>query len=164
MNGLFVRALLAFLALPGVVAFAVPVLAFGPSESLPATWRVGGICLLTLGMVVLLACVVEFYRSGKGTLAPWSPPTSLVVTGLYHSSRNPMYVGVLTIVLGWAFTLRSVPLLWYAAALAVTFHLRVVLGEEPWLARAHGEAWTRYSRTVPRWIGPRRASPPDRGD
>ena len=33
------------------------------------------------------------------------------------------------------------------------FHLRVVYGEEPWLARTHGAEWLNYTRDVSRWIG-----------
>lgn len=44
----------------------------------------------------------------------------------------------------------------YAVALAVAFHLRVLFGEEPWLARTQGVAWVRYYERVPRWLLPRR--------
>jgi protein-S-isoprenylcysteine O-methyltransferase Ste14 len=75
-----------------------------------------------------------------------------VVVGLYRLSRNPMYVAVLVILAGWAIGFRS-PLLWvYALVMLVVFHLRVVFGEEPWLARTHGEQWTQYRARVPRWL------------
>jgi len=54
------------------------------------------------GLVVLLWCVRDFYVSGRGTLAPWNPPKRLVVVGLYRFTRNPMYIGVLMVVGGWA--------------------------------------------------------------
>jgi protein-S-isoprenylcysteine O-methyltransferase Ste14 len=45
----------------------------------------------------------------------------------------------------------------------LAFHVRVVFGEEPWLAKTHGEAWTRYVSEVPRWLGvPHRAPSRDR--
>jgi protein-S-isoprenylcysteine O-methyltransferase Ste14 len=34
----------------------------------------------------------------------------------------------------------------------VAFHLRVLFGEEPWLARTHGEAWDKYKAGAPRWL------------
>jgi protein-S-isoprenylcysteine O-methyltransferase Ste14 len=101
---------------------------------------------------LLLATVREFYVAGRGTLAPWSPPRELVTTGLYRVSRNPMYVAVVLVLLGWAALFRSLPLLVYALAIAVGFHLRVVFGEEPWLAQTHGESWSRYRAQVPRWF------------
>lgn len=78
------------------------------------------------------------------------------MVGLYRYSRNPMYVAVVLILVGWSVTFHSVALAVYALAIAIAFHLRVVFGEEPWLARTHGEKWIRYRRHVPRWLGARR--------
>ena len=147
---LFVRALLSFIALPGLVAFAVPVwLAWPLIERTP---HLVGVPPFVAGVALLLWCVGEFYAAGKGTLAPWDPPRHLVVSGPYRVSRNPMYIGVVLILLGWAaaFGLRS--LWYYAVGVTVMFHLRVVLGEEPWQARTFGDEWERYKARVPRWI------------
>ena len=152
MNSLFLQALLAFLALPGMVAFAVPwLIARGGAR---ASYDAAGIVLLAAGTLLLLWCVREFYVAGKGTLAPWTPPRHLVVSGLYRYSRNPMYVAVALVLAGWALTFHSRALAIYATAVVTAFHLRIVLGEEPWLARTHGAAWTNYKSRVPRWIGP----------
>jgi protein-S-isoprenylcysteine O-methyltransferase Ste14 len=106
----------------------------------------------------LLWCVGAFYFDGRGTLAPWDPPRSLVVTGVYRLSRNPMYVAVVLVLWGWALGFRSPSLAIYALVVMVAFHLRVVLGEEPWLARKHGARWVQYKAHVPRWFGiPRKA-------
>ncbi len=147
---MFARALVAFLVLPGVVAFAVPLI-WLRAEHAQLAHPVGAV-LLAIGVVGLLWCVRDFYVRGKGTLAPWAPPQHLVVVGLYRWSRNPMYVSVALILLGWAVTFASTGLLLYAVAVVVAFHLRVVLGEEPWLARTHGSRWQDYARDVPRWL------------
>lgn len=148
---LFARALFAFLALPGMVAFVVPVLLAQPRQ-----WNPIGLVPLAIGVAGLLWCVRSFYVEGKGTLAPWSPPRHLVRGGLYRYSRNPMYVSVVVILWGWAVAFESRTLAVYALAVMVAFHLRVVFGEEPWLARTHGDTWARYRAEVPRWIGKRR--------
>jgi protein-S-isoprenylcysteine O-methyltransferase Ste14 len=147
----FARALLAFLALPGVVAFAVPVVWLFASAHTSLVQPLG-LVPLAAGAVALLWCVRDFYVSGSGTLAPWAPPVHLVVVGLYRYTRNPMYVAVTLILVGWAVSF-GVPGLWaYTIIVAVAFHLRVVLGEEPWLARTHGAEWQEYARRVPRWF------------
>jgi len=64
-----------------------------------------------------------------------------------------MYVAVVLVLLGWAALFHSVALLIYAVAIAPAFHLRVVLGEEPWLAQTHRGSWLRYRAQVPRWFG-----------
>ena len=151
MNRLFWQAVLAFLALPGVVAFLIPLVVFVPDWlELALNWV--GFVPLSVGIVLLLWTVIEFYVAGRGTLAPWTPPRELVVTGLYRYSRNPMYVAVVLILAGWAVLFRSWPLAVYAAAVALAFHFRVIYGEEPWLARSFGERWVSYKADVPRWF------------
>lgn len=145
------EALLAFLALPGVVAFAIPVSWLLTADQSGIVQPLGLVPLVA-GCVALLWCVRDFYVRGKGTLAPWSPPAQLVVVGLYRYTRNPMYVAVTLILLGWAISFGVLGLYVYASVVAVAFHLRVVLGEEPWLARRHGAQWDEYARRVPRWF------------
>ena len=149
---MFARALFAVLALPGMVAFVVP-LAWAASSGRARFAQPFGLVPLVLGIVGLLWCVRDFYVAGKGTLAPWSPPQALVEVGLYRYSRNPMYVSVCLILLGWAIGLQMRGLLIYALVVAIAFHVRVVMGEEPWLARTHGAQWDAYKARVPRWFG-----------
>ena len=107
---------------------------------------------MAAGTLLLLWCVRDFYVSGKGTIAPWDPPRRLVVVGLYRFVRNPMYVAVLVLVAGWDLAFGSLALGIYLVVLAVGFHLRVVLGEEPRLRMRFGAEWDVYSGRVPRWV------------
>lgn len=150
-TSLLVRAIIAFVALPGIVAFGLPLVFVRFTAHSPGFAR-AGLLELVLGVAILFSCVRAFAVSGRGTLAPWSPPVALVRDGLYKWSRNPMYIGVLLIVAGWALGFRSQVLWIYVAALAVAVHLRVVLGEEPYLARTYGDAWIEYRKRVPRWV------------
>lgn len=133
-----------------MVAFIVPMI-WAWAASFALRWP-PGLALVAIGSTGLLWCVRDFYVSGKGTLAPWAPPSQLVVVGLYRYSRNPMYVAVSLILLGWAAAFQSSALLIYALAVMLAFQLRVVLGEEPWLAQRHGEAWQQYTTHVRRWL------------
>lgn len=149
------RALLAFLALPGLVAFVAPlVLAWSAVRSGSFRWI--ALVLLIPGITLLIWCVRDFLVTGKGTLAPWDPPRNLVSSGPYRVSRNPMYVAVSFVLIGWSLAFRSGALLLYALIVMIAFHLRVVFGEEPWLARTHGNAWKQYVTRVPRWFFPSR--------
>jgi protein-S-isoprenylcysteine O-methyltransferase Ste14 len=145
------RALLAFLALPGLIAFIVP-LWIARSTIRAGTFHWPGLLLLVPGVALLAWCVRAFLVRGKGTLAPWDPPRYLVAHGAYRVSRNPMYLAVVTILAGWAALFASVPLLLYALAIFIAFHLRVVLGEERALARAFGAEWKQYASRAPRWL------------
>jgi protein-S-isoprenylcysteine O-methyltransferase Ste14 len=145
------RALFAFLVLPGIVAFAVPLALV--AEHLGAfSPRPLGLLSFLAGVIVLVWCTVEFYVSGRGTLAPWSPPQRLVAVGPYRFSRNPMYVGVTLILIGWAVLFWSLTLMVYAALVLLAFHIRVIAGEEPWLKRTYGADWESYRARVPRWL------------
>jgi protein-S-isoprenylcysteine O-methyltransferase Ste14 len=114
--------------------------------------HVVGLAVVTLGASLLIACIVEFARRGRGTLSPVDPPKELVVQGLYRYVRNPMYLSVSTIVLGEVMLTKSMALfiywvIWFACA-----NLFVMGYEEPYLRREFGESYATYTREVGRWI------------
>lgn len=147
---MLVRAIISFLILPGVIGFLIPVsfVCFTGIDDLQ--WA--GVPVVLLGVVLLLWCVRDFYVSGKGTLAPWDPPRKMVMVGLYRYIRNPMYASVLILVLGWGILFQSVVLWVYTGILFLSFHIRILIYEEPWLHETFGEEWQSYRRRVPRWI------------
>lgn len=148
---MFARALVAFLVLPGVFAGVVPYLIASADPRRGTGWTIGAF-VMGCGALVLLWCVRDFYVAGKGTLAPWQPPKRLVVVGLYRYSRNPMYLGVLTFVIGWAIFMGSPLLCGYVLVLFSSFHTSVVVYEEPWLSKQFTSQWQTYAAAVPRWV------------
>jgi len=146
---MMVRAAIAFLALPGTVGYLVPIL-IGPGRTQGRAWALVGALAIMIGSVLLLWCIRDFYVTGKGTLAPWAPPRHLVTSGPYGFTRNPMYVAVLTVLCGWSLWYGSRAVVFYTVAVAVAFHLRVVLYEEPRLDDAFGQLWQDYRVQVPR--------------
>jgi protein-S-isoprenylcysteine O-methyltransferase Ste14 len=149
---LWLRSLLAFLALPGMIAFALPIWIGLEDGGDPGALRWPGLLLQLAGSAVLLWCVRDFAVRGRGTLAPVDPPTELVAAGLYRWVRNPMYVGVVTTLLGHALWFGSGWLLFYAACVFSGFHLFVTRFEEPGLSQRFGDSYRRYLTAVPRWI------------
>jgi len=117
--------------------------------------RVVGWILLVVGVSVLVSAFVRFVTEGVGTPAPVAPPRQLVVGGLYRYVRNPMYLAVLTTIIGQSLVLGRLILLAYAAAVAVGFVAMVRWHEEPSLHRKFGERFEIYQRAVPGWL-PRR--------
>ncbi len=148
---MLVRAVVAFLVLPGMGAGLVPALIFAFDP-----WRTNGFPIgylaIGIGIIFLLWCVRDFYISGKGTLAPWSPPQRLVIVGLYRLVRNPMYVSCLAILVGWCLISGSIVLFIYTVLFAMLFHWRVTRREEPLLAKEFGSDWVAYSQAVGRWL------------
>ena len=113
--------------------------------------RAAGVILLVCGVAVLLDSFLRFALEGRGTPAPVLPPDQLVVTGLYRYVRNPMYVALLSMVIGQALLLGSATLLWYAAILWLMFHVFVLMYEEPTLRRKFGRSYETYCANVRRW-------------
>ncbi len=116
------RALFAFLVLPGIVAFALPFALVAERLGTFEPRPLGGLAFIA-GVILLVWCSVQFYVSGRGTLAPWSPPQRLVAVGPYRFSRNPMYVGVTLILSGWAVLFWSLTLTVYCALVLLAFHI-----------------------------------------
>jgi protein-S-isoprenylcysteine O-methyltransferase Ste14 len=80
------------------------------------------------------------------------PTKHLVVSGLYRNVRNPMYVGVVGVILGQGLLLGDVRVLGYGALVWVIFHLFVIGYEEPTLRKRFASEYDAYRASVPRWI------------
>ena len=142
-------------ALPGVVAGYVPWRAFGVGSARVDLHRfehVLGLACIASGAALLAACIVEFARSGRGTLSPVDPPRRLVVRGLYRYVRNPMYLSVTMIVLGEALVTGSRALPVYLGAWFVVVNVFVIAYEEPSLRARFGREYDDYTRRVGRWV------------
>lgn len=150
---MLVRAITAFLMIPGVVAFAIPI-ATGVATRRPPQHEALALALILLGTSILVWCVREFYVAGRGTLAPWARPQHLVTTGPYRFSRNPMYVCTLTILLGWCVLWDSPGLQIYSVVTLCVLIVRVCFLEEVWVQRHFGPEWQRYRARTPRWLIP----------
>ncbi len=111
-----------------------------------------GVIPLVLGFVLFVWTVLNFAKSGKGTPAPYDPPKSLVIEGPYRWVRNPMYVGVVGVLIGEAMLVDSTVLTIHTGATALSCAIFVLLYEEPKLSRLFGEQYAEYRRTVPRWL------------
>jgi protein-S-isoprenylcysteine O-methyltransferase Ste14 len=117
-------------------------------------WRVFiGCALAATGLAVTLAGVLAFRRA-QTTINPLHPETAarLVASGIYRRTRNPMYVGLLLALMGWAWYLAH-PL---AAVLPFVFAAYLtrfqIEPEERALAARFGEEFSAYRATTRRWL------------
>jgi len=111
-----------------------------------------GLILIIAGLMIMGLTISSFIRIGKGTLAPWSPTKKLVVVGLYRYVRNPMILGVFTVLLGETTCIWSIALLQWSAAFFVINTIYFILYEEPGLEKRFGEDYLNYKKHVPRWV------------
>jgi protein-S-isoprenylcysteine O-methyltransferase Ste14 len=115
-------------------------------------FRLAGIVVFTIGAVGLLDSFVRFAVQGIGTPAPVFPTRHLVVSGLYRHVRNPMYVAVVSTIVGQALIFGDVRLLAYGGLVWLLCHLFVLLYEEPTLLATFGSDYRRFCAEVPRWV------------
>jgi len=142
-------------AAPGVVAGLAPFLLTDhyrlPLSMVPGFVPVGWV-LVAGAAVVLLHAFARFALEGFGTPAPVAPTERLVIGGIYRHVRNPMYVAVLSIILGQALLFSSWVVIAYGAIVGAAMVSFVRLYEEPTLARRYGAEYEAYRRAVPGWL------------
>lgn len=153
MASLFLRTVVFAVLIPGAVLVYVPRSLLGQGST-PRfdLLSVLGAALVAAGGAILVACFVAFMAEGRGTPAPYDPPTQLVTGRLYARVRNPIYVSIVAMLLGEAAIFHSAVLLVYSAITWLLFHLVVVLYEEPGLRHRFGGDYEAYLQRVPRWL------------
>jgi protein-S-isoprenylcysteine O-methyltransferase Ste14 len=116
-----------------------------------ATWLFAGSAIAGIGIAVI--GVVEFRRAGT-TVDPRVPGQSaqLVASGVYRYSRNPMYVGFLLVLCGWAVLLGNALSLLLVPAFVVYMNHFQIAPEERAMREKFGAAYTQYADTVRRWL------------
>jgi len=147
------KSLLFLIVAPGTVAGYIPLVLLRQRSRLETgLFAYLALPLWALGGAILLWSFWNFLNEGRGTPAPIDPPKELVATGFYRYVRNPMYVGILAMILGHFLWFGYWNLLMYAIVVFVAFHTFVSYYEEPTLKRKFGTAYEDYQKKVPRWI------------
>ncbi len=149
---LLLKNLLFTVVAPGTVAVYIPILLAQDRSPGSALALAIAVPVLILGASIYAWCIWDFATFGRGTPAPIDAPKKLVVRGLYRYTRNPMYIGFLTAILGWALLFRAATLVVYALVVAACFHLFIVLYEERHLLAEFGGQYEAYRSQVARWL------------
>ena len=157
MLSLLLRNLLFTILHPGLVGVLIPYLILrGRGRGFfPEVWgadHIAGGAMMLTGSFIVLICIVRFAIEGKGTLSPFDPTKKLVVRGLYRYSRNPMYVGMIILLIGEALFWWSSSLAIYAVIVFLAFNLFILLHEEPRCRRVFGTDYDDYRARVRRWL------------
>jgi protein-S-isoprenylcysteine O-methyltransferase Ste14 len=151
---LLLRSIFFTFLFPGTVTILIPYLilrADGISGEF-GIFRYLGLPLIAIGAFGLLWCIWQFFAEGRGTLAPVDPPKHLVIHGLYRYVRNPMYVSVMTILIGEVIFFASLPIFIEAVIFFLATNLFIRGYEEPALQKQFGESYEEYKKSVRRWI------------
>jgi len=126
----------------------------GPAAgfTLPAG-RIMAACLAVAGVIIALLGVVSFRRA-KTTVNPLDPAaaSALVVSGIYQLTRNPMYLGLLLVLLGWALFLANALTFVFPVAFVFLMNRLQIIPEEKALAALFGPGFADYQSKVRRWL------------
>lgn len=144
-----------FVAAPGTIAGLLPwAITRWKFQRPVGGWtamRILGGVMIVGGMVPTVSAFAEFVKAG-GTPVPLAPTERLVVSGFNRYVRNPMYVGLITSLLGQVLLFGNLRLLAYTAFATAAPVAFVHWYEEPTLARRFGEEYEAYRWAVPGWV------------
>ena len=119
---------------------------------LPALTYVGFL-LMAAGIAIDLIGAIQFRRA-RTTINPLKPQnsTAIVKTGLYRISRNPMYLGMLIVLTGVAFILKTVVAFLLLPLFVLQINRLQIIPEETILAKKFPVEYPDYKKSVRRWL------------
>jgi protein-S-isoprenylcysteine O-methyltransferase Ste14 len=157
MGSLLVRNLFFTILQPGIVVVLIPYFILGDKVNTIFTEPFGiqqvmSAIIFFIGFLIMTTCILRFAFYGRGTLSPADPTKQLITVGLYKYSRNPMYIGVLLMLIGLSVLFGSNSLGMYTMFVFISFNIFIVFFEEPRLRKDFGEDYMNYCKRVRRWI------------
>lgn len=111
-----------------------------------------GAILFILGIVIVILARREFARYGQST-EPGHPTSKIVTTGVFSISRNPLYLGIVSTLIGVALVTNF---MWILALLIVAIllcQMVLIAPEEQYLQNKFGNEYLEYTSSVRRWLG-----------
>jgi protein-S-isoprenylcysteine O-methyltransferase Ste14 len=130
--------------------FVLP-LSFG--DGIVALVRVLVGAVLLVGGILVIGAARRQFRSHHQPTDPGQPTSTLITSGVFARSRNPLYLGGVGLLGGLALVLNVGWGLIVLLPALVAAHVVLILPEERYLAATFGEEYRTYTATVCRWIG-----------
>ncbi len=136
----------------GILMWFVPAVPSGFAFS--SSFRIAAAAVLAAGGAAFLVLGIVAFRKARTTPNPMKPETasSLVTSGVYRYSRNPMYVGMVAILIAWGVFLSNLFALALAAGFGFYLNRFQIQPEEDAMDALFGEAFQNYKKQVRRWL------------
>ena len=117
----------------------------------PRAVSFAGIAVAACGVGLVVSARILFLRT-KQCPTPWSPTPELILRGPYRFTRNPMYVGIATFLVGLGLAVDDVWISLCALPALAIVHVIAVQKEEAYLAAKFGDAYASYTARVRRYL------------
>lgn len=114
-------------------------------------WNLLGLLPLGLGIAINILADRKFHAR-QTTIKPEELPSCLITDGFFRYSRNPMYLGMILVLLGFSILLNSWVSFLVLPGFTALIHYRFIYHEEESLKEQFGEDWLAYQQKVPRWL------------
>jgi len=121
------------------------------AQLLTVPYTHAGWLLVAAGIGIPVVAVRAFERAGTG-IVPFDPATALITGGLYRYTRNPMYLGMVLLLVGVAIALGSLGAWLPIPVFVWIIQASFIVGEERFLEQTFGESYVAYKRCVRRWL------------
>ena len=121
------------------------------AKVLDESWDKVGIALIILGVLVVIGPAIAFRRAAT-TVRPFHDSSALVVSGMYRYTRNPMYVGMVVVLIGVAVLLGDLSPFIMPFVVVPVWTVRVIKHEEQMLQESFGDDYRELMKSVRRWI------------
>ncbi|QLC24492.1 isoprenylcysteine carboxylmethyltransferase family protein [Parasphingopyxis algicola] len=122
-----------------------------PPLSVPPALGWAGLVLAIAGLVLIAVAIGLFRKAGENP-EPWTPSETMIASGPYRLTRNPMYLGMAAVQLGFGLWWPSIGVLVLLPVAVILIDRTVIAKEESYLRATFGEAYDGYCRQVRRWI------------
>lgn len=142
---------------PPLVFLIIMIFAYGAQHLWPlgagtsSGIKYAGVAVIVLGICIAALAKRDFNRA-MTHVAPWKPTRSIVSTGIYAYSRNPMYVAFCFAPVGVGIYMNSCWILVSFFPSVVIVYFIAIKKEEAYLKQKFGEAYEQYTTKVRRWL------------
>jgi protein-S-isoprenylcysteine O-methyltransferase Ste14 len=134
-----------------IVAMAVLHFLLSARKIIPSPWNALGIVPIALGVAINIVAD-DAFRRAQTTVKPFEESTTLVMSGVFQISRNPMYLGFVLILVGVAVLMGSLTPYFVIPVFVILMDRVFIQVEEEMLEEKFGSAWLDYETRVGRWI------------
>ena len=117
----------------------------------PDRYWIGG-TIAFVALLVLGIWPIRLFRDIEQDVTPWSNTPEIIVKGPFKFTRNPMYLMMLLVNLGFAIVLSEVWILLFLPVLTLVLYHIAIKHEEVYLEEKFGESYRAYKSNVRRWI------------